>query len=116
MNLLEDIKGFLNDDKEHNLKIEISCSGITVYLEYDPFLEFREDCIIPIHYTVLEEFSYIPHDKYCELYKPCEYGLTSEELKIICNIMDYLELHKKEIEILCEGYCLEDRKVFKNKN
>ena len=114
MNLLEDIKYILNNDKEHNIKIEVSSEGITVYLEYDPFLEYHEDCIIPIHYTVYEEFSYIPHDKYCKLYKPWDYGLTSDELKIIYSIMDYLESHKKELETLCKGYCLKDRKVFEN--
>ena len=59
MNLLNDIKKFLKDDDEHVLKIEIAWDGITVYLDYDPGLEFREESIIPIHFKQLIDIKLI---------------------------------------------------------
>lgn len=115
MNLLNDIKKILKDDEEHNLKIEVSSEGITVYLDYNPNLEYHSDCVIPIHYETIEEFCYIPHDKLIELYKPCDFGIDYSEIKLINKIMECLEKHKKEINELCEGCDIQDRECFKVK-
>lgn len=116
MNLLNDIKNLLKDDECHNLKIEIEWDGVTVYLDYDHGLDFKEDNIIPIHYTIIEEFCYIPHDMYCKMYKANDYGLERTEIKLIAKIMDYLDKHKKEINELCRGYLIEDREACKKKH
>ena len=115
MNLLNDIKEFLKDDEEHNLKIEVDWDGITVYLDYDPALDFEKNCVIPIHYTAIEEFFYIPHEEYCDLYKPTDFGIDYSEIKIIEKIMGYLEKHKQEINELCRGYLIEERDSYKEK-
>ena len=116
MNLLNDIKKFLKDDEEHHLKIEIDGYGITIYLDYDPSLEFKNECIIPIHYTTIEEFCYIPHIEYCDMYKPNDFGIDYSEIKIIANIMGYIEKHKQEINELCKGYTVDERESFKEKH
>lgn len=110
MNILEDIKKIVKNDIEHHLKIEVDWSGVTVYLDYDPELEFQENIVIPIYYDVLDEFSYIPDDKFREIYKPNDYGMDLKEITLIKNIMEYLETHKKEISELCRGYDLDRRK------
>lgn len=115
MNLLNDIKKFLKDDEDHNLKIEVDWDGVTVYLDYDPLLDFEKNCVIPIRYTTLEEFCYIPHEEYCDLYKPAEFGIEYSEIKIIEKIMGYLEKHKQEINELCRGYLIEERDSYKAK-
>lgn len=110
MNLLNDIKDILKDDTEHHLKIEIDALGVTVYLDYDPCCDYKEDVILPIYYNAVDEFCYIPHNKYCEMYKPCAYGLEFTEIRLVEKIMSYLDSHKKEINKLCDGYDIEDRK------
>lgn len=116
MNLLTDIKNLLKDDGDHHLKIEIDTYGVTVYLIYDPEIEDCQDVIMPIHYTTIEEFCYIPHDDYCKMYKPTGFGIDSTEIHLICKIMDYLEEHKKEINELCYGYDITERQSWKEKN
>ena len=116
MNLLNDIKKFLKDEDEHNLKIKVSWEGVTVYLDYDPTGEESGNCIIPIHYTTFEEFCYIPHDEFIEMYKPNDFGIDYSEIKIINKIMSYLEKHKEEINKLCRGYDAQDRKFYKESN
>ena len=116
MNLLNDIKEFLKDDDEHNLKIAVDWEGVTVYLDYDPALDFEGNCVIPIHYTTIEEVCYIPHDEYCKLFKPTDFGVDYSEIKIIEKIMGYLEKHKQEINELCKGYLIEEREGYKEKH
>ena len=116
MNLLNDIKKFLKDDDEHVLKIEIAWDGVTVYLDYDPELEFREESIIPIHFTTVEEFCYIPHDKYIEMFKPCDFGMHTSEVKLVAKIMEYLDNHKEDIKKLCKGLLVDEREVYKKKH
>lgn len=116
MNLLNDIKKILKDDDEHNLKIEIDWEGITVYLDYNPALYFEKNCVIPIHYTTIEEYCYIPHDKYCKLFKPADFGIDYSEIKLIEQIMGYLEKHKQEINELCKDYLIEQRETYKEKH
>lgn len=116
MNLLNDIKKFLKDDDEHNLKIVIDWGGVTVYLDYDPALDFEKNCVIPIHYTTIEECCYIPHDEYCKLFKPTDFGVDYSEIKLIKQIMGYLEKHKQEINELCKDYLIEQRETYKEKH
>lgn len=116
INLLKDIKKFLKDDTEHYLKVEVDSMGVTVYLDYDPDSGFEEDCVIPIYYDNIENFCYIPHDKYCEMFRPADFGMDFTEIKIIKDIMQYLENHKQEINELCDGYSFKDREVYKKKN
>jgi hypothetical protein len=109
MNLLEDIKNIVKNDKEHHLKIEVDCLGIRVFLIYDPEDEYNEDAIIPIEYSTCEEFAYISDSDYRKMFKPCDFGFTLDEIILIKNIMEYLESHKKEIKELCNGYSWVDR-------
>ena len=110
MDLLNDIKKILfkHNDKEHHLEISISWDTIKVYLTYDPAHDFSEDVIIPIYYDTLEEFAYIPDNKYREKFNPGDFGIDSSEIKIINEIMQYLESHKKEINDLVDGYCADE--------
>lgn len=109
MDLLKDIKDILKNDKEHNLKIEVDCYSIKVYLEYDPENNCDEKTIIPIEYTTLEEFAYIPNEEYCEKFNVDDYGLDLHEITLIKEIMEYLESHREEIKELCSGYAWEER-------
>lgn len=110
MDILNDIKEIIKDDIEHHIKIEVDYMEVTVYLDYDPHMDFNEDTVIPIHYTALEEFAYIPDDKYREMYKPNDFGMDLNEITLIKNIMGYLESHKEEIGELCSGYDCTARK------
>lgn len=109
INLLKDIKDILKNDKEHHLKIKVDCYSVKVYLEYDPEMNFEEKTIIPIEYTTVEEFAYIPDNEYREKFNTNDYGLDLNEIALIKEIMEYLESHKKDIKELCNGYSWEDR-------
>jgi len=111
MDLLKDLAQIVKNDKTHNLIAKVDGEGITVFLDYDSNLNYAhvETEIIPIRYDTLEEFCYIPMDELKEKFCPSEYGIESDEIKLISNIMDYLESHKKEINDICEMYDLESR-------
>lgn len=113
MDLLKDIKDILKNDKEHNLKIEVNCYSVKVYLEYDPEMNFMEKVIIPIEYTTIEELAYIPDDDYREKFNVDDLGLDLHEITLIKEIIEYLESHREEIRELCNGYSWEDREVNK---
>lgn len=105
MNLLNDIAEIVKDDKEHNVEVRIDAYGITVYLEYDP--EIDNDTIIPIRYSTLEEFAYIPYEEYIEKFQPIDYGIDSSEIELIQRIMGYMENNKVEIKKICDQFgCL----------
>jgi hypothetical protein len=110
MNILEDIKDIVKDDKEHLIAVKASWDGIYVYLEYDPDKEFEENCIIPIFYDVLDEFPYIPDDELKEKWNPSDYGIDYNEICLIKNIMEYFNEHKEEIKELCSGFDFETKK------
>ena len=103
MDILQDIKNIVKNDKEHMVKVEVAWDGVTVYLDYDPSKEFHEDYVIPIHYCTVDEFAYIPDNKFKELYKPCDYGMDLNEITLMKEIMEYLESHRTEIAELCHG-------------
>ena len=110
MNLLEDIANILikHKDNEHYLKIEVNEWDVKVYLEYSPngnYIEKEdEQMFIPIIYSSVDEFAYIPDDEYRKLYNPTEYGIDNTEIKIINDIMEYLVNNKKEIEMMCKKF------------
>ena len=116
MDILQDIKNIVKNDKEHMVKVEVAWDGVTVYLDYDPSKEFHEDYVIPIHYCTVDEFAYIPDDKFKELYKPCDYGMDLNEITLMKEIMEYLESHRTEIAELCNGDDWEFRKDELEKN
>lgn len=103
MNLMEDIIRIVKDDDVHFISLKIAWDGIDVYLDFDPTKESQHDCIIPIHYCIVDEFAYIPHDEFCKHYNPFDYGLSSSEIKLINDVMEYLESYKTEISELCKG-------------
>lgn len=109
MDLIKDIKEIIKNDTNHNLKINISSLGVTVYLDYDPCGDYKEETMIPIAYTTLDEFAYIPNDEYRSKYNAEDYGIDLEEINLIKAIMEYLESHSKEINELCAGFQYEDR-------
>lgn len=115
MDLLKDIKDILRNDKEHHLIVKIEPYSVKVYLQYDPEMDFSEKTMIPIEYTPLEEFAYIPDDEYREKFNVHDFGLELNEITLIKEIMEYLESHKEEIKELCNGYCWEDREANKKK-
>lgn len=109
MNLLADIKELMKEDKEHNVKVEVNCLGIKILLDYDPENNYEERVIIPIEYSTLEEFAYIPDTDYREMFNVNDYGIIVEEIDLISKIMHYLESHNKEIKELCDSYSWELR-------
>mgnify|MGYP003291505636 CR=1 FL=1 len=110
MDLLKNIKEIVKNDKEHNVKIEIDSLGVKVYLDYDPSNDYEEKTLIPIEYTVAEEFAYIPDNEYREKFNVNDYGIDLYEITLIKEIMECLESHKHEIGELCRGYSWESRK------
>ena len=104
MNLLEDIKEIVKYDKEHHVRVEVDDLEVKVLLRYDPANDYNEDIIIPIIYTTVEKFAYIPDCDYREMFNVRDYGITLDEIILIKNIMEYLEDNKKEIAELCNGY------------
>lgn len=116
MNLLNDIRRLVEKDDEHHIKIEVDALGVKISLDYDPTLDYDEKCVIPIYYSTVDEFCYIPHDEYCETFQPTDYGMDFSEVKLVGKIMQYLEEHKQEINKLCKGYCIGDREIYKKKH
>lgn len=110
MNLLKDIKDMFKNDREHNIKIELTSLGVKVYLDYDPENDFEEKAMIPIEYTTVEKFAYIPDNEYREKFSVNDYGLDLEEITLIKEIMEYFEKNEEEIDKLCNGFAWEDRK------
>lgn len=116
MNLINDLKNILKDDKEHFLGINIAWDGVRVYLDYDPDAEFEEKWVIPIYYDTTDRFAYIPDDEYRKKYNKdnsSDYGIDSHEAKLISKIMDYLELHGDEIDELCKELDFQNRECYK---
>lgn len=107
MNLCEEIKDIVKNDKEHSIKVEVDCSGICVYLIFDPANEGREDAIIPIKYSVCEQFAYIPYLEFQDMYNPGDYGLDIHEIILIKEIMELFHAHEDEIFKLCDGFSVE---------
>ena len=113
INIVEDVLNMFKDDRNYNIKIEISWYGVTIYLDFDPSKNFDEKMIIPIYYNTLEEWSCIPITKLKKMYMPFEndefVGISFDDIKIIYQIMEYFENHKKEINELCQRFDLEFR-------
>lgn len=101
MNVFESIGKLMENDSEHFLKMEVSLDGIAVYLDYDPALQFKKNCVIPIRYTAVERFAYIPDTEYREMFNPNDFGIEENEITLIKNIMDCLNEHDDEIQELC---------------
>ena len=110
MDLLKDIKEIIKNYKEHNVKFEVDNLGVKVYLDYDPSNDYEEKTLIPIEYTTLEEFAYIPDNEYREKFNVNDYGINLHEITLIKEIMEYLEAHRQEINELCSGCSWEYRK------
>lgn len=119
MNLLEDIANILikHKDNEHYLKVEVNEWDVKVYLEYSPngnYIEKEdEQMLIPIIYSSVDGFAYIPNDEYRKIYNPTDYGIDNTEIKIINDIMEYLVNHKKEIEMMCGKFNINRLKTVK---
>lgn len=109
MDLLKDIAEIMQDDSEHGLEVKVSSSAVVIYLDYDPERIHDERCIIPIAYDPIEEITYVPHDELLKIFKPHEYGIAYNEIKLIKKIMKYLERHKEELNELCNRYDLSGR-------
>lgn len=109
INLVEDIKKLVRNDREHNVKIEIDTYGIKIYLAYDSERIYEENAIIPIEYTLLEEFAFISDSDYRKMFNPTDFGINLNEIRLIHNIMEYIESNKEEINKLCLGLDLNFR-------
>lgn len=101
MDLIKDIGEFVKEDRFHSVSLKISVSGVTVNLKCTPSYETESEEIIPIYYDAINEFAYLPNDIMVNTFKPKEYGLDLKDIKLICEIMDYLEIHKEELTDLC---------------
>lgn len=102
MDLLNDIVVIVKDDKEHNIEVRFDTFGISIYLECEP--NINDNCIIPIRYTALEEFAYIPQDELIEKFNPNDFGIDLSEIKLIQKIMEYLEKNKEKINAMCNWF------------
>ena len=107
IDIFKDIAEIVKDDREHDIKVVVDSYGITVELEFEPFVS--GDCIIPIRYDMLEEFVYIPDSEYREKFKPNDYGIDLNEIKMIHGIMEYFEMHKEEINEICQKFNVDSR-------
>ena len=106
MDILRDIAELVKGDKEHFVKVTASWEGISVFLDYDPGFLGREECILPIYYSVFDHFAYIPDDEYRKMYCTKDYGIDLTEITLVKSIMEYLESHGEEIAKLCKGFDL----------
>ena len=112
MNLLSDLQKILydNNDKEHEMRITVDWYEVKVELIYNPELtDMNEETVIPIVFDCMESFAYIPDNEYRKKFNVGDFGLDSHEIKIIHEIMSYLELHGKEITDFCYKYSLLSR-------
>lgn len=108
MDLLHDLQNILisNKDDWHELDITVTPYEVKVILRRDP-LEYsqQKDVEIPIVYDVLCGFVCIPDGLYRELFNidDEQFGINIDEIKIIYEIMNYLESNNAAIEELCDG-------------
>lgn len=114
MDILCDIAKIVKDDTEHDVTVSVDAFGVTVELELEPYES--GSIILPIRYEALDEFSFIPDKEYREKYNANEYGIDLNEIKIVHEIMEYFESHKKEINALCDKFSLISRKELKELN
>lgn len=110
MKFLNEIKKILKDDTRHMVSINIAWYGVTIYLDDDPESNFEEKYVIPIHYSTLEEFSYIPDGEYRTKCQESDYGIDFEEIVLIQKIMKCLDKNKVEINEFCSNLEVESRK------
>ncbi len=92
INIIEDIKKIIKNDDLHDVEINISASGIVVYLSYRDY-----DGKIPIKFDNADYEIYIPKE-----------NLTSDigvaDMNIIKNIMDYLFEYMSKLDEICTGF------------
>lgn len=102
LDIFEEIKEIMKEDKEHNIRFDLDLSGLTVYLEYATDEYWDLSFIIPIKYDVLEECIHIPYQEFVEKYNEgAEIGITYEEIILIHRIMDWMNSHKNTINEIC---------------
>lgn len=104
--ILYEIAKAVKDDEKHNIEVKIDSFGLTVYLDYDPDRNFKEECIIPIHYDPLYDNVYIPQDELIDKFRPEEGGIELDEIKLIGKIMELLNDNKEKINNICSLYDL----------
>ena len=92
INIIEDIKKIIKNDDLHDVEINISASGIVVYLSCRDY-----DGKIPIKFDNADYEIYIPKE-----------NLTSDigvaDMNIINNIMDYLFEYMSKLDEICTGF------------
>ena len=119
MNLLFDLKEILydNKDNEHELRVTEDTFGVLVELIYDPSeYDYEENTVLPIVYDALVGFAYIPDDEYRKKYNVNDYGVDKHEIKMVYDIMSYLEKNGKEICEYCNSISLASGNRFTIKN
>lgn len=104
INLLNDIKEIVKNDKEHRIEIMIDSINIDIKLIYDPESNFEQSCFfIPIRYSSIEGYSYIDSCQYKEN-ESHDIGMNIEEIKLVERIMEYLNKHTYEINGFLQGF------------
>lgn len=111
IDILRDIANIVKDDRDHNVEVKVNPDGLTIYLEYDPERNCREQCVIPVQFDIFDEVTCIPQDELIEKFRVNEGGIDLDEIELIREIMRYLEANKDEIKQLCALYDLADRHI-----
>ena len=98
INLIEDITSIVKDDNRHTVKIAIEPVQLSIYLSDDPDDDYEELYVIPIKYDILTQSAYIDDYEYKKMMTDNDGGIDLEEIKLIHEIMLYLEENKESIE------------------
>ena len=71
---------------------------LTIYLSDDPDDDYEELYVIPIKYDILTQSAYIDDHDYKKMMTDNDGGIDLEEIKLIHEIMLYIEENKESIE------------------
>lgn len=108
-NILNDLIRILRNDSDHRIKIEISDWDFRVYLIYDPENKLDNSIIVPIVYEPLEDIIFIPQNELVDSYNCTDFGMDFVEIKLIEQIMQYIEDNSETIKELCSSCSLKGR-------
>ena len=108
MSVVKSLVKLFEGNKDYNLQIHMDNTGMTVYLDFDPYNDSEENCLIPIRYNIVEDVVFVDYAELKNKYNPVSYGLASEQIDLIQKVMRCLDEHKDKIHSIChslDGQC-----------